>query len=228
MRSAEILKKVKEDYKTIGQEFSQTRSHAWPEFNVAEKIIRKKIKEKGSARIADIGCGNGRLGFFLKDEPIEYYGLDSSKILLRYARKNIPKNAKIRSRFIEANMETRRLPAKHFDLVCSFAALHHLPTQRLQEKALRNFHRLVAPGGVCIVTAWNLWRKIHRDRINKTNHHALIPWRASHTILRFYYAFRAEELKNLLQKSGFTKIRRMKECHPHNISFLCRVSNEKN
>ncbi|GAH26634.1 unnamed protein product, partial [marine sediment metagenome] len=50
-----LLKKTKEDYNLIAEDFSRTRWNIWAEFSIFRDYV------KGGDEILDIGCGNGRL-----------------------------------------------------------------------------------------------------------------------------------------------------------------------
>lgn len=214
MNIKEILNKVKNDYDKIAEDFHLTRTRMWPEFEAVKNVLFPH------AKLLDCGCGNGRLAVFLKNANIDYVGTDSSKNLLRFARKQINKNDDIQAKFIQQDILSKHLPRKAFDVVCSFAVLHHIPTPSLQKKALANMRRAIKAGGTFIVTVWNLRQKHYRRFIQK-NKHAFIPWGADKKVTRFYYAFTVKELKALLLKSDFVKIRRLPSIS--NISFICKI-----
>ena len=77
-----LLKKTKEDYDKIAEEFSRTRERPWPEI----KFLIDKYIIAGE-RILDLGCGNGRLLEFFKDKKVDYIGTDFSEKLIEIAKK---------------------------------------------------------------------------------------------------------------------------------------------
>jgi ubiquinone/menaquinone biosynthesis C-methylase UbiE len=221
MGSKDILQQVKKTYSAIAYEFDATRDRPWPEFKVFLEEIKRRFINKKRLAALDVGCGNGRLSHFLKNYPIEYIGIDNNRIMLRIAKK---KNPKARFRYAD----TCKLPfsAHSFDTVWSIALLHHLPTKKLRLQALKEMKRVLKPGGLLCLTVWNLWQKKYKKYIDTKTHHAQIPWGQNKKILRYYYAFRATELRDLLKKSGFRKIKQFRPSYRstplplYNLSFI--------
>lgn len=202
MRHAQILKQVQNAYNLIATEWDATRDREWPEFHVF--LAKLKKRNLRSIKLLDLGCGNGRLAGFLKNEPIiDYIGVDNSRALLKIAKKNHP-NAKFRY----ANAQKLPSPAKTFDAVWCIAVLHHLPGETLQLKVLQEIRRVLKKNGIFMFTVWDLWQPRYQHYIDATTNDAFIPFGTQKT-LRFYHAFEATELRTLLQKAGFTRISRL-------------------
>lgn len=213
-----ILKKVKDDYKTIACDFHISRKKMfWQELNIlVDKYVRKNQK------ILDIGCGNGRLFMILKDKNINYLGIDNCQELLDLAKeefKNYKDTEFKQEDLLNINYKER------FDLVFLVAVLQHVPTKELRIKALKNIKRALKPGGYFIMLNWNLFQKDKIKYVKKYNnlrlkgeidlgkHDTLIPWKEfgksyqkksedSKEILRYYHAFTEEEVKDLLKEVG--------------------------
>ena len=82
-----LINKTKADYNLIAEQFSRTRTTKnilWQD--LAPFIDYTVSKDK----VLDLGCGNGRLFFALKDKGIEYIGVDNSEKLVEEARKKSP------------------------------------------------------------------------------------------------------------------------------------------
>jgi trans-aconitate 2-methyltransferase len=93
---------------------------------------------KGSERVLDVGCGNGRvtaeIASRLPDGTV--LGVDSSAEMISAARRQFGPETRPNLRFEKA--DARQLPFREeFDLVVSFNALHWVPEQ---EQALRSIH----------------------------------------------------------------------------------------
>ncbi len=223
-----ILQGIQSAYETIAEEFSQARTQTKDLQTVLPSIqghlnklaITQKQKHKtlhSPAIILDLGCGNGRLaGFLAKElhndfsqENLSYLGMDSSKKLLAIAQKNNPAQ-----KFLEGDMLKIPLKDNSIDIVCSWRAFHHLPSAELQTKALQEIRRILKPGGLLIITVWNLWqpqfRKHRLESLGRSitslgkwhRQGLLIPWGKKAT--RYYYAFKPAELKKLLEQQGYT------------------------
>ena len=90
------------------------------------KILRTGIRD---GRVLDIGTGSGRLAIELakaRDNTFQVIGLDISENMLKRARKNaIEAGVENKIRFVQATASKLPFPEKSFDLVVSYASLHH-------------------------------------------------------------------------------------------------------
>lgn len=162
----------------------------------------KLMPKKRPLRLLDAGCGNGRLVAHLPP-GIEYVGLDNCTELIAIARKNHPDQ-----HFVKGDLLSPTRFLKKFDVVICVAALHHIPTERLQVLALRNLRELLKPQGRLMLTVWDLFNIPDKKRyIDHTTHDAQIPWRRS--VKRYYHAFQPAELRSIIKKAGFSRIRRI-------------------
>ncbi len=150
-KALQIIAENKKSYNIIAHDFDIARQTAWPEF----EMLASYIKE--GSRVLDIGCGNGRLYKYLNNElgimNYGYAGIDQSEELIKIARKNYP----------EADFRTADvfdLPYKNgeFDIAAGIAFLHHIPSQELRVKCLKEIYRILKPGGILFLTNWNLWQ----------------------------------------------------------------------
>ena len=105
-------------------------------------------------KILDLGCGNGRLFEFLRDKKIDYIGIDNSEKLIEIAKKRYPK-----ARFQVADVLNLPFPDNFFDKIYSIAVLHHIPSEEFRLQFLKEARRVLKPGGLLILTVWDLWRK---------------------------------------------------------------------
>lgn len=226
MKTHAILKKVRTDYTLIAKEFDKARDREWPEFSLFLKYLKRQNKKKEIIRLLDLGCGNGRLAQFLKTESIDYTGVDNNRSLLAIAKKKNP-----RSLFRYADILKLPFPADLFDTVWCIAVLHHIPTKKLQLKALKEIKRVLKKNGTLMITVWNLWQARYKNFIDKETQNALIAWKRlkkGETIQRYYYAFQEKELRALLKKSGFSRLKKVviKSEQPHyqrNIAFIAAL-----
>jgi GT2 family glycosyltransferase/SAM-dependent methyltransferase len=99
--------------------------------------------------ILDFGCGWGRiLRFFLKDiEPEKLCGVDQSAEAVQVCRET---NKWCRFTLIGAHPPTP-LEAESFGLIYLYSVFSHLP-EEMHWTLLREFHRLLVPGGMLIAT----------------------------------------------------------------------------
>jgi SAM-dependent methyltransferase len=203
-----LIKKTQEDYNILAEHFSYSRGYIWPDMKVFEKEVFP------GAKVLDVGCGHGRLFEMLRDNRIDYLGLDFSESLLVEAKKRYPQ-AEFRVADITQENTWQKLKNK-FDFVFCVALFHHLPTLKIRKKVIDYFCQALRPEGKVFITVWNLWNK------KNFKHHFSSPsiklkWQLkdikaiyvpyslsrgggeTRTIYRFLHAFTLGELKNLFQ-----------------------------
>lgn len=219
-----LLNRVVEDYNTIASQFDRTRQKDWKEFDLFLKYIKK------GAKIADLGCGNGRLYKYLKTKKeIKYIGIDNNNSLLAKAKKQ-HNNAK----FINGDLLKLPLKTESIDIAIAVASIHHIPSQKLRAKSLQEIARIIKNNGILIVTAWNLFQPKYKKFIWQSRlRHILslgkydardtfIPWGKT-GVKRYYYAFKEKELQKLLEKNNFKIIEKK---IGNNFTFVCKKQNQ--
>ena len=208
-----ILEENKKIYEILAENFSQTRNQNWPEIEELIKYVRKGDK------ILDLGCGNGRLYKILKNKKIEYTGVDISKKLIEIAKKELSDQESTQPKFFVGDALNLLLKNHEFDIIFAIALLHHIPTQRLQLKVLRNCFKILKKNGLIILTVWNLRqpRLLLKYKIWPFSKDVYIPWKLKTTkprselgstigdkiLKRYYHVFTKGELKQIVKKAGF-------------------------
>lgn len=101
---------------------------------------------EGEAAILDAGCGTGglirRLG--ARHPGWRWTGIDVSPLACDFARKRVPPGVEI----LEGSVERLPLPDGAFDAVVSADVLYHVDDD---VAALREFHRVLRPGGWIVI-----------------------------------------------------------------------------
>ncbi len=202
-------------YDSIAKEWDSTRRNFWGEFEFARGLL-------GSKKILDAGCGNGRLVRWLRENGFEgdYFGVDNSKELLKFAKKNFPDE---RFEFHDLRGLTlktsRRLMGDSSDAIFCIAVLHHLHNSAERLKVLRNFHVSLRAGGKIFLTVWNLFQpRFFRHLFKNRSRNCEIEFAGKGK--RFVHAFTKRELKNLLKCAGFQKIEIFYAKHSQKTNFL--------
>lgn len=201
-----LLDKNIKTYEKIAEHFNQTRQWIPPEHKKLKQYIRPGDK------VLDLGCGNGRFYETVnKVKDTRYSGVDASGKLVSIARKNYPE-----AEFKKANGLKLPFKAGAFDKVFSVAAFHHIPSQELRHKFLKEARRVLTEEGLLLVTVWNLWQKkylplIFNSTIKKLSGKTkldlkdiLKPWGQGEE-KRYYHAFCPGELKKAASRAGFKK-----------------------
>jgi ubiquinone/menaquinone biosynthesis C-methylase UbiE len=113
-------------------------------YQPAQDEVVAELRARGARRIADIACGTGILAARIQTElrPDEVYGVDMSDGMLEQARAR------------SASVQWRRGPAEQLpfadgslDAVVTTSAFHFFD----QPAAMREFHRVLVPGGLAAV-----------------------------------------------------------------------------
>jgi len=194
-----LLKKTKEDYDLIAEEFSQTRGFLWEELKTFKDLVKDEEK------VLDLGCGNGRLLELLQDKKIEYVGLDNSQKLIEIAKEKHPN-----FQFLVADAFSLPFLENSFDKVFSISVFHHIPSEEFRLKFLEEIKRILRPKGILILTVWNLWQKRYfllllkfsilklffRSRLDVKD--IFIPW--GKKIDRYFHCFTKSEIEKLIKK----------------------------
>jgi SAM-dependent methyltransferase len=122
-------------------------------YRPAHDEVIAQLRAHSSARVADIACGTGILADRIQRElhPAEVYGVDMSEGMLNQARAR------------STGVQWRRGPAEKLpfddgalDAVVTTSAFHFFD----QPSALRDFHRVLAPGGLAAVSTLSARRSL--------------------------------------------------------------------
>ncbi len=203
-----ILEQNKKDYNAISSMFSSARKFVWRD--LIPLLDYTKIGDK----VLDVGCGNGRLYEIFKGKSVDYIGIDNSEELIKIAKKTFSDVD-----FQEADIFKIPFPDNSFDKVYCIAVLHHIPSKQLRIEAIKELKRVLKPGGLLILTVWNLWQariscpQVYRNTILKIigkskldPRDILIPWKDQNGQIlaqRYIHAFTKKEIKKIANKAGF-------------------------
>lgn len=113
-------------------------------YQPAQDEMIAALKAKGARRIADIACGTGILATRIAAElgPERLYGVDMSDGMLEQARARSDD-----VEWVKAPAEELPFGDGELDAVVTTTAFHFFD----QPAALREFHRVLAPGGLAAV-----------------------------------------------------------------------------
>jgi cyclopropane fatty-acyl-phospholipid synthase-like methyltransferase len=84
------------------------------------------------ADVLELGCGAGEPCTRILSERLLVTGVDASAVQLSRAARNAPRAELVHADFLELEF-----PPEHFDGVCSFYVLNHVPRERLGELVRR-------------------------------------------------------------------------------------------
>lgn len=209
-----LIKKTKEDYSKIAQDFSRTRTFIWPEFFDWKDLV------KDGDNVLDFGCGNGRLVEILRDKSVNYTGVDLVEELITIA-KNKYKNYNfklINEKIFQENKIILTFPDRFFNIIFCVATFHHIPSKNLRLALLKEFYRVLKPNSRLILSIWNLKKlsffkylikftilKIF-GKMNIDFGDVFIPYQTTDKkikVERYLHFFTKRGLKKLVKLSGF-------------------------
>jgi ubiquinone/menaquinone biosynthesis C-methylase UbiE len=141
-----------------------------------------QLRDHGSRKIADIACGTGILSDRIERElrPDEIYGIDMSDGMLEKARARSN-----RVKWLRGPAEQLPFDDGALDAVVTTSAFHFFD----QPAALREFHRVLASGGLVAVSA--LSTRQPRLQASSTN-----TWKPQHNAS-------PTEMRSLFENAGF-------------------------
>ena len=111
-------------------------------------------------KVLEIGCGLGTDGAQFAEAGADYTGVDLTEAAVELARKRF-ELFDLPGKFRTADAENLDFSDDSFDLVYSHGVLHHTPDT---EKAVREVHRVLRPGGQAVVMLYH--RGSYNYRVN--------------------------------------------------------------
>jgi SAM-dependent methyltransferase len=116
--------------------------------SASDQAIPSIVAEvSAGTHVLDLCCGQGNVAEALSKAGLSVVGADFSPQMLAFARKRLPD-----VEFVEADAQDLPFDDGSFDaVICSFG-LMHVPDQN---RALREVHRILKPGGQYIMTCWS-------------------------------------------------------------------------
>ena len=193
-----------------------------------EQYIIENYFPHSPAKILDIGCGGGRTTTMLSQMGYKVTGIDLSKNLIEYAKKNFPD-----IEFYVMDASNMTFPDNYFDAALfSFNGLDCVVPVSMRLKILREIHRVIRPGGKFYFSSHNIWGKLIPE------HKGLYNWAVwgyewMHILLRqllnfhifrgYWWYYDIDGWQLLYSASPYTNLRQFEETGWIPIAVLSRV-----
>jgi len=194
IKASELKEKPKQE------EIWDSIANPWKEYRVGIiPIVAEFLKDK-KGKVVDLGCGSGRN--MLKNDDIEYYGVDFSSVQLKHAEEKAKKEG-INAQFFKSRAD--KLPMfsdEILDYGLFIATLHCLESKEERRNAMKEFYRILKKNAEALITVWNSEDK----RFNDVGNHGDIymSWKEQEILyMRYYYLYGKEEFIKLLKDAGF-------------------------
>lgn len=140
------LRAVQREYDALAGHYGQR----WAGYVAASTAMAaSRLSLKPGDRVLDVGCGTGvLLGQLQRRTPSAMVlGVDATPGMLARARVRLGADAML----IESSGEALPLPDRSVQAVVSTSALHYMADA---PRALREMHRVLAPGGTLVLVDW--------------------------------------------------------------------------
>ncbi|MEW2049626.1 methyltransferase domain-containing protein [Streptomyces sp. NPDC005476] len=178
-------------YDAIAEDYAERFRDELPAKSLERALLTSYAELVGvGGRVADLGCGPGRVTGFLAALGLEMSGLDLSESMLAIARRENPG-----IRFERGSMLDLDLPDGSLAGVVSFYSSIHTPVDELPG-LFAGFHRVLAPGGHLFLGFQVGDEPRHHDR----------PW--GHPVALDFLRRRPEPMAELLTAAGFSMLSR--------------------
>jgi len=119
-----------------------------------DAVFYRELAEEQGGPIVDLGCGTGRIAFFLAEVGFEVVGLDRSEPMLAIAeskRRAAPREIASRVKLVAGDMADFELVRRFRLVVIAFRSFANLLTVAAQRSCLAAVRRHLEPGGVLTI-----------------------------------------------------------------------------
>lgn len=118
-----------------------------------KELVFSLIEIKHGDAVLDVGCGTGNYTIELAKRGADVIGIDSSEEMVGWARRKA-EGERLKVFFQVSDAIKLSFPDDSFDLIVSNGLLCFL---KEPEKALKEMHRVLKPGGRLVVGVLNRW-----------------------------------------------------------------------
>lgn len=182
---------VQESYDIIAKYFSVTRVFTWKWTDNFVNLLNN------NSIILDIGSGNGRNSNY-KNHIIFCLDISNEQLKMNYSKTNLS---------IHGNMINIPFQNNLFDCILSIASFHHLKTIEERHKCLKEMKRVLRKNGKMLLSVWSINQPKKTKRVFYNHGNNIVNWNTNKkdangnfiVIPRYYYIFKLDEIKELLQ-----------------------------
>ncbi|WP_312909026.1 class I SAM-dependent methyltransferase [Natronosalvus caseinilyticus] len=193
---------VRETYDRIATHFASTREYAWPE---VEAFVDEYVGGADDLKLGlDLGCGNCRHAEVLAERVQRVVGLDVSRGLLETGRNRALERG-FSVDLVQSEAASLPLRGDAVDAAVYVATIHHLPTRAARVASLDELARVLAPGGVALVSAWST---AHDAFDENAGFDTTVEWTlpGGEAVDRFYHIYDPDEFEADLETSALETV----------------------
>jgi ubiquinone/menaquinone biosynthesis C-methylase UbiE len=116
------------------------------------RLLRKKVDEKGNLRILDLGCSNGHSTISINKNKTNFvFCIDLNGEIVKYAKDLSDKNARSDIGFIIGEITNLPFKDESFDIIYAKRSITNLPSRDKQKKAFKEVARVTKKSGIFYV-----------------------------------------------------------------------------
>lgn len=194
-------------YGEFAESFAETRRSPQPGFYELENHL-----PQSRARLLDVGCGEGRLGRHLLSRGVvnNYHGVDSSRELIRIARREIEGQFWCRDIATPGALDD----LGRYECIACLAVLQHIPGRDHRVRLMAEMGAHLATHGVLLLSTWQFltserqrkkivdWAKVGLTGDDVEHDDYVLTWRKGGLGLRYVCYIDEAELRALARAAG--------------------------
>lgn len=184
MTEPSYLQDTRTSYDTVAVSYAELVTDGGPWEAACLDVFAGLVRDVGP--VLDAGCGPGRVTGLLRARDLDASGMDLSPGMVQVARRDHPG-----VRFDIGSMTELDLPDGRLGGVIAWWSIVHLPRDVLPV-ALAEFHRVLAPGGTCLIGF----------HVGATSSHKTSGY-GGHPVSLEVYRWRPEAVSELAARVGF-------------------------
>jgi ubiquinone/menaquinone biosynthesis C-methylase UbiE len=196
----------KEKVKTAVDELSKTYDElAGKAMSWSTQFLLREISLPENPVCLDVGSGTGISTFELAKKIQDngtIYGIDFSQLMIDKAKKNAEQQDFTNIKFIIGDAEQLDFPDSTFDLVISNQTLPYIPNK---QKALKETHRVLKPGGVSahLFFGGSVYQEVIQAAVVVAGRHPEIPMFMEAVVEYRDDLFSLEDVIDVFESAGF-------------------------
>jgi len=165
----------------------------WKNYRIKPVAQAIKFLAGKKGRVLDLACGCGRN--FIDDKNLEFYGVDFSKKMIAFAKRENYKQV------IKSDLCKLPFTDNFFDYAIYISSLHCIPSAEKREQSLAELARVLKSNGRALITVWDK----DQPKLKDKDKEAYIIWKhhengQDKSAERYYYLYDKSELVQLLSK----------------------------
>ena len=175
----------------------------WKRYVVNPLPIVSEFLEDKKGKIVDLGCGAGRN--IIKNDNIEYFGVDFSSGQIKNAEKYVKKE-KIKAHLFKSDLSKlnkKTFKNEIFDYGLFISTLHCIESEEKRMDALKEFYRILKKDAEALISVWDSADK-RFSHINKNDGDIYMSWKENgKSHMRFYHLYNKKDFIKIVENADF-------------------------